>query len=56
LIYGKKGVELDLADEPGAFQLNKIDLITGKVTGKDQMVQGGGKITLPGGVIWLTKE
>ncbi|HTB82264.1 MAG TPA: DUF6298 domain-containing protein [Candidatus Sulfotelmatobacter sp.] len=56
LIYGKKGVELDLSDEPGAFRLNKIDSNTGEVKIGDQVVQGGGKITLPGGVIWLTKE
>jgi hypothetical protein len=56
LIYGKGGAEFDLSGESGAFHLNKIDSSTGKVTRSDQLVQGGGKITLPGGVIWLTKE
>jgi hypothetical protein len=56
LIYGKRGAELDLSGESGTFHLNSVDLEAGKVTSGDQIIQAGGKIVLPGGVIWLTKE
>jgi hypothetical protein len=56
LAYGKAGAELDMSGESGVFHLIKIDLSSGKVTRTDQVMQGGGKSTLPGGVVWLTKE
>ena len=56
LAFGKAGVELDMSRETGTFHLNKIDASNGKVTPADQVIQGGRKITLPGGVVWLTKE
>jgi hypothetical protein len=33
-----------------------VDLRTGKVTRSDQVIQAGGKLSLPGGVVWLTRE
>ena len=56
LVYSANGAELDDSGGAGAFRLNTIDLNTGKVTRSEQIVQGGGKIKLPGGVVWLTKE
>ena len=56
LICGNSGEELDLSDESGAFRLSAVDSRTGKVTSSSQIVQAGGKLILPGGVVWLTKE
>jgi hypothetical protein len=56
LIYGNRGEELDWSGESGAFRLNAVDLRNGKVTRGDQVVPAGGKLVLPGGVVWLTKE
>jgi hypothetical protein len=56
LVYGNSGAELDLSGESGAFRLNAIDPHTGKVTHGSQIVQAGGKVILPGGVAWLTRE
>ena len=56
LAYGNRGAELDLSGESGAFRLNAINLRTGRVTAGSQIVQAGGKVVLPGGVVWLVKE
>lgn len=50
------GDELDLSSESGAFRMRQVNLRTGKLMTESRTVQGGGKITLPGGVVWLTKE
>ena len=56
LIYASSGAEVDLSGETGAFRVNTVDLHTGKVTTGSQVVQAGGKVTLPGVVVWLTKD
>jgi hypothetical protein len=56
LVCGDSGAELDLSGESGAFRLNAVDSRTGKVNAGSQVVQAGGKLILPGGVVWLTKE
>ncbi len=56
LIFGGSGTEVNLSGESGAFRLNTVELHSGKVTRGDQVVQAGGKLVLPGGVAWLTKE
>ena len=56
LVYSENGTELDDFGGSGAFRLNGVDLRTGKVTVGSQVVQAGGKVVLPGGVIWLTHE
>jgi hypothetical protein len=56
LVYGDSGAELDLSGESISFRLSAVDSRTGKVTRGDQVVQGGGKLILPGDVVWLTKE
>jgi hypothetical protein len=56
LIYGVSGALLDFSAESGAFRLNVVDSRTGKITSGSQVVQAGGKLSLPGGVIWLTKK
>ena len=56
LIYGDSGAELDLSGEAGSFMLRFIDQRSGSVSDQSQIVQAGGKIKLPGGVVWLTKE
>ena len=54
LVYG--GGELDLSGESGTFRLSMVDLRTGNVTSGSKTIQAGGKITLPGGVAWLTRN
>ncbi len=56
LVYGNSSTELDFSSESCAFRLNAIDSRTGKVTPGSQIVQAGGKVTLPGGIIWLTRN
>ncbi len=56
LVYGDRGAELDLSVESGTFRLNVVDLRTGEVRHGDQVVPGGAKMILPGGVVWLTRE
>lgn len=56
LIYGNRGTELDMSGESGSFRMSGVDLRSGKLTRGDQIVQAGGKLLLPGGVVWLTKE
>ncbi|HEU6447267.1 MAG TPA: DUF6298 domain-containing protein [Verrucomicrobiae bacterium] len=55
LVYGNRGAELDLSGESGAFRVNEIDLRTGKIISGAQIIQAANKLTLPGGVVWLTK-
>jgi hypothetical protein len=56
LIYGERGAEVDLSTESGAFRWNAVDSRSGKVTRGEKVMLAGGKVTLPGGVVWLTKE
>jgi hypothetical protein len=56
LVYSENGAELDDSGGSGEYRLNRIDLRTGRVTSGSQTVQAGGKLILPGGVVWLTKE
>ena len=58
LIYSGEGTpaELDLSAEAGSFQLRPVDAQTGKVTLRSQLIQAGGKVALPKGVVWLTRE
>jgi hypothetical protein len=58
LVYSGEGTpaELDLSAEAGSFQLRPVDAQTGKVTLQSQLVQAGGKVALPKGVAWLTRE
>ena len=58
LIYSGEGTpaELDLSAEAGSFQLRPVDAQTGKVTLRSQLIQAGGKVALPTGVAWLTRE
>jgi hypothetical protein len=56
LIYSQNGAELDDSGGLVAFRLNAVDSHTGKVTAGSQVVQSGGKLKLPGGIVWLTQE
>lgn len=56
LVYGERDAELDLSGETGSFLLRFIDQLSGLVSDQSQIIQAGGKIKLPGGVVWLTKE
>jgi Family of unknown function (DUF6298) len=58
LVYsgGSSPIQLDLSAESGAFQLHTVDRETGKVNSETQTVQAGGKVTLPKGIVWLTRE
>jgi hypothetical protein len=56
LAFGNSGAELDLSVESGSFRLNGVDSRSGEVTTGSQVVQGGVKVVLPGGVVWLTRQ
>jgi Family of unknown function (DUF6298) len=56
LIYSRADTELNLSGEAGSFMLQFIDQDSGSVSYQSQIVQAGGKIKLPGGVVWLTKN
>jgi hypothetical protein len=56
LAYLGSSPELDLSAERGAFQMNAIDLITGKV-GAGKRLTAGGKVRLADAkVAWLRRE
>lgn len=56
LVYGERNAELDLSGETGSFRLHFVDQRSGLVSDQSQIVQAGGKVKLPGGVMWLTKD
>jgi len=56
LIRAGSSAPLDLSTETGTFKVNLVDEETGEVKPQSQTIQGGGKVTLPAGVVWLTKE
>lgn len=56
LLYSAvKSAELDLADETGSFVVRKVNVRTGEVAAESETVQAGGKLSLPLGVVWMTK-
>ncbi|HLX70157.1 MAG TPA: DUF6298 domain-containing protein [Verrucomicrobiae bacterium] len=56
LIYSTDtSAELDLASESGAFLVRAVNIRTGEIATEPQTIQAGGKVSLPRGVIWLTK-
>jgi hypothetical protein len=58
LVYsgGSAPAQLDLSAESGTFQVHTVDKETGAVNSEGQTVQGGGKVTLPRDIVWLTRE
>ncbi|MGH8022279.1 MAG: DUF6298 domain-containing protein, partial [Limisphaerales bacterium] len=58
LIYcgGDAPAEIDLSAETGEFRLHLINTRTGQASPQFQTVQGGGKVTVPPGVDWLTRQ
>lgn len=56
LVFSANGAELDDSSAAGAYRLNKVDMQTGKVTRGEVVSASGGKLRLPAGVIWFTKE
>ena len=55
LIYAADGTELDLTGVTGTFHIRNVNLQTGKLLTRPETIQAGGKVTLPNGIIWLTK-
>ncbi len=55
-VCGGRDMELDLSNENGVFTLRFIDPSSGSVSDQSQIVQAGGKVKLPGGILWLTKN
>lgn len=57
LVYSSQNApaEFDLSSEQGAFDLRTVNARSGKIEAKAQTVQGGGKISLPPGIAWLTR-
>jgi hypothetical protein len=56
LVYSRGNQPLDLSGESGAFHVHVIDQQTGEVDASSQIVQAGGNVTLPRGVVWLTRD
>ena len=58
LIYsaGGRPAEVDLSGETGTFHVRALNSRTGKVAPDFQNVQAGGKVSLPGGLLWLTRD
>ncbi len=56
LVYGSRGAELDLSGETGSFMLRFIDQRSGAASDQSQIIQAGGKVKLPGVVVWLTRN
>jgi hypothetical protein len=56
LVYSS-GEPFDLSAEPGTFAVNVIEPRTGEVSKRSEtmMVQAGKPVTLPRGIVWLTK-
>jgi hypothetical protein len=56
LVYSSDGApeEFDLSADSGVFLVRTVDLRTGQVDARGETVHGGGKISLPRGVVWLT--
>jgi hypothetical protein len=48
--------EIDLSAETGTFRARAVDPATGRVATQFQTVQAGGKVSLPGGLLWLTRD
>ena len=56
LVYGSRGMDLDLPAESGSFQANLVNQETGHVTA-GATIQAGGPVKLPdAAVVWLIKE
>lgn len=56
LVYSRGNADLDLSGETGTFKVHRIDEQTGSLDSESQTVQAGGNVTLPRGVVWLTRE
>jgi hypothetical protein len=56
LVYSSKNAELDLSGESGIFHIHVVNQDTGAVESGPQTVQAGGNVTLPRGVVWLTRD
>jgi Family of unknown function (DUF6298) len=57
LVWSSDGSgKLDLSAESGSFEEHIISLQTGEAIGQTRTVQAGNEVTLPDGVVWLTRE
>jgi hypothetical protein len=56
LIYSSdKSSDLDLSGDSGSFAARTINTRTGEVSSESSTVQAGGKVSIPRGVVWLTR-
>jgi hypothetical protein len=56
LVYSRDSSPLDLSAETGTFHVHVIDRETGAVDSDSQTIQAGGNVTLPAGIVWLTRD
>ncbi len=56
LVYSGGDAPVNLSGIKGSFQLHVVDMNTGMVDSVSQTIQGGGPVTLPRGVLWLTNK
>jgi hypothetical protein len=56
LVYSTKKLDdLDLTGDSGSFVARTVNTRTGEVSVESENIQAGGKVSLPQGVVWLTK-
>jgi hypothetical protein len=58
LVYssGENSAGFDLSAETGSFQVRAVDPQTGKVAAQAETVSAGKKVSLPQGIVWLTRK
>ncbi len=58
LVCSREGApaEMDLSAESGKFRIQVVDEKTGQVEMSAKTIPAGNKVTLPNGVVWLTRE
>lgn len=58
LIYSASDqpTEVDLSGESGVFRVRAVNLRSGKVSTEFRTLQAGEKVTLTGGLQWLTRD
>jgi len=56
LIHTGDHTPVDLSAETGRFKVQSVDAETGALSPSSETVQAGGTVTLPDGVLWLTRE
>jgi len=55
LVYSADSAPFDFSGESGSFLIHTVNVRTGEIAAQPETVQAGAPISLPPGVVWLTK-